>query len=159
MKSTLFLLVPLFFLGLTACELPFLTGQNQSEYHRSVAKAQKMRESSQAVFVESLDRWLVFFWLEGPYPSPMQVSSYEILFLDSQSRLSSLPETVGLQVFAWMPDMGHGSADDGYVEDLGGGRFLGHELRFNMPGYWHIHILVDRGGERLDEIVLPFDLL
>ncbi len=155
MRRALWGLLSLVFL--VGCESPLLSGESTSA-HRAAKSA-----VSSELFFSSLNRRLVFVWLEGPFGNPTQASSFEILLVDQGGRLSS-PEELEFELSSWaaMPYMGgHGPADDGFIENLGGGRFRGQELYFNMPGYWELNLQVwiwkNGVRELAEEISLSFD--
>ncbi len=63
-----------------------------------------------------------------------------------------------LNVYLWMPDMGHGSAKV-RIKKINDGEYEISNAWFVMPGRWEIYFqLLKTKDEVLDEVVLPISL-
>ena len=70
---------------------------------------------------------------------------------------TKVPQDLGdtVNVFLWMPSMGHGSSPV-TVERLGLGQYRASAVFFIMKGDWEIHFQVKNGKDTADEAVLAF---
>lgn len=151
MKGIIF---PLFFLFfLTACDSPLLN-------HEKVSKYQQDRTDSvvEGVYLPKLNIWVAFRWVEGPFGNPTKASVFELQLYNEDGTPQSLDDSISIIHYGWMPDMGHGTADDGVLQMVGPGHYQVTDMYFNMPGFWNVHILFRDGNEVIDEVVLPFQL-
>ena len=62
-----------------------------------------------------------------------------------------------LNLYLWMPDMGHGSADV-KINQLAPGEYEITNVFFVMKGAWEIHVEMVNGQEVLDEVIIPITL-
>ena len=72
---------------------------------------------------------------------------------DLQNEYVDLPVNFRIDHYGWMPDMGHGSADDGLLVWKDTGRFQSEFFSFNMPGFWQMHFLIYKGEVLVETLI------
>lgn len=138
-------------LFLCSCEMPILKQEKLSDYQQ---RNQQIAVAGQ--YITALSVYVQFEWKEGPYGSPVWESIFELRILDSQGELISLEPDIEIFHYGWMPFMGHGSADDGLLQEIESGIYLSEDFYFNMPGLWDMHFIFKRQGVKLHEVVFRF---
>jgi len=96
-------------------------------------------------------------WIHGPFPSSDSESSVLLILRDEKGDLVDLPEQYEIVAEGWMDNMGHGTADDGYVEKTGLGNYLHKELYFNMGGLWSYNLYLYDGEDLIDQTSYKFE--
>ena len=88
-------------------------------------------------------------WIVAPTLSDL--SSFELTL--SQP----LPANQSLNVYIWMPEMGHGSSPISVLQ-INSTDYIFNELAFIMPGLWVLHIEVLENNQVIDQWQKPFTL-
>ncbi len=96
-------------------------------------------------------------WLAGPFPSSDQESNLLLIFTDKNGNLTDLPDGYEIVPEGWMDSMGHGTADDGYLENIGKGKYLHKDLFFNMAGDWTYTLYLYKGDEFIEQTSYQFE--
>ncbi len=94
--------------------------------------------------------------LLDPIPDPPTAgdATLHIDLISNKTGESSLGAAVS--VTPWMPDHGHGIADDVIVEELGMGEYAASWV-YSMSGYWELTITIDAdNGE--DEVIVGYEV-
>lgn len=96
-------------------------------------------------------------WVAGPYGTVEQKSKLLVTFLDTNDRLTSLPNEQELSFYATMPSMGHPLSHPGYFKKISEGIYLNEDIIFNMGGDWLMELsILNNSGEIKDEIKWSF---
>lgn len=139
----------LFFLFfISACESPILNHEKVSQW----SPAQQVLGKR----MKTQDLYLSYRWLDGPYGDPSRDSVFQLEFRDSSNERADLPAGLHIVHYGWMPDMGHGSADDGELNWISPGVYRSQYFAFNMPGFWQMHFLFYEGSSLVETVI--FDL-
>lgn len=147
----------IFLLTFSACESPLLNHVKESALTKITGK-DSLEGSGDGVLLAKLGLTLKVKWIHGPYGDPTLESSLELLFKDRDGGWSDLPENVEVVHYAYMPSMGHGPADEGYLIREHTGNYYLKELFFSMPGDWTLTFEFWQNGVKLDEKVIQLYL-
>lgn len=144
----------LFFLVFTlGCESPLLKGEKEKSNNEKPEPG-VIVDLRPEIWSKVLEKGIKIVWLQGPYGDPTQENIFELYFLDQESQPMELTPEISFWHYGWMPGMGHGTADDGFAEEIDRSRFLIQEFYFNMPGLWDIHfIFLDEDENKVDELI------
>ncbi len=104
--------------------------------------------------LKNLSLSLSLSWIQGPFGDPTLESAIELNFLDTKGFPVDLPNDVELVHYSFMPSMGHGPADEGYVVQIDTGLYQIQEIYYSMPGDWTLTLEFKRAGEKIDETSL-----
>lgn len=96
-------------------------------------------------------------WMEGPAlgTSRFIMRSWKTDTGSINGPYTNFPNT--LNVFLWMPAMGHGSAPV-KIKSLGDGEYEVSEVQFIMGGKWEVKFQLKNGNAVVDEVVVPVSL-
>ena len=151
-------------LYLSLCFILISCGKSPILEHDHEVKTKRFNSTSvQSQSVENdfgfktLNISIIRLWLHGPYPIADQESSVLLILKDSEGNLTDLPNQYDIVAEGWMDSMGHGTADDGYIERTGLGNYLHKELYFNMAGDWSYSLYLYKGEELVDQTTYNFE--
>lgn len=153
-----FLFSLLLFSLLTSCESPLLNHDELTTFRETRGQNQVKPE----LWSEKLNLGLKLNWILGPFGNPTQESSIRLVFVDEFNQATPLPENLYFVHYGWMPGMGHGTADDGYIVETSEFEMETRDLYFNMPGEWDLHFLICRtefcenNEDIVEEIIYSF---
>lgn len=136
---------------LSACDSPLLNHDRLSSKNQ-----QQQIINQEGLYLPALDLWLSFNWTQGPHGNPTRVSSFEFRLFNVANVPTSVDPDIAIIHYGWMPDMDHGSADDGVLVELNTGHYAVEDFYFNMPGLWDIHLIFEKDGVVVDELKLTF---
>lgn len=96
-------------------------------------------------------------WIQGPGmgESKFILKSWSTETGTNQGPFKDLPQD--LNIYLWMPAMGHGSAPV-KIKKLDSGEYEVTNVFFIMAGKWEIHFQLKNKEAVIDEVVLPFSL-
>lgn len=146
-------LLALLLLSLSACESPLLDHVKEASF-KKLTGSDSLTGGKDGVYLQKLGLHLKLGWIHGPYGDPTLESSLELLFKNREGQWSDLPEEIEVIHYAYMPSMGHGPADEGYLVREHAGHYLLKELFFSMPGDWTLTFEFWCEGIKLDEKVI-----
>lgn len=140
-----------------SCESPLLQGQKLSTHRQEVSDSEQKPD----YWVHELNMGFEINWKFGPFGDPSLESRLQIKALDANNNPIAFPDDLFIFHYGWMPGMGHGTADDGYLIDISPDRKETRELYFNMPGRWDLHFLFCRqpycdGNSVIQETIYSF---
>jgi len=147
-KFTVTLMVFIFFM--TACKSPILNHVKKLKEAGTESVGEIV--PIEGLLIEKLGLRLNWRWIKGPSGLVSVENEMEIEILDLEGNRTDLPVEYQIFTYGWMPSMGHGTADDGYIEEAGNGVFLWKELFFNMGGTWTLYFLFYKNGELIENL-------
>lgn len=149
-KVLFFLFLILFFFG--GCGSPIL--HSTSKDPSSSVRDQRTGNDplSQPKIFTSAQLTASVSWVHRPSPKPDVENQLYILVTDAQGGLSDVPQDHELGFYAWMPSMGHGSADDGYIERESKGVYRIREFFVPHGGDWVFYVQLKKGEEVQSEV-------
>ena len=136
---------------LTSCgESPLLN--HQLEKNNMIQDT--FRSSSDVQYFEKSGFSLVVFWAEGPQMggSRFIIKTWKNGLGTASGPYQDLPKV--LNIFLWMPSMGHGSAPV-KIRKLTDGEYEVSEVQFIMAGKWEMKFQLKEGVQVMDEIIIP----
>lgn len=148
----------IFTMLLTACGSPLLKSSKKDPLQSGNVSSGMMKPqtSEKKSFRATLN------WTEGPHTDPKYENRIVIVLTDDQGERITLPETQTLFFYGWMPSMGHGSADDGFVEQIAPGVYELKEFYLPHGGDWDLYVQVLEGENVVDQtrisVILPNDI-
>lgn len=110
-------------------------------------------DSSKVKVFEKYKLSVSISWLVGPYSDPRNENQIEIILTDATGSVVELPEGLEFHFWAFMPSMGHGSADDGYIEMISKGVYKINEFYLPHGGTWELKLEIIKNGEVDDAVV------
>lgn len=137
---------------LSSCEVPILKNEKLSEYQNRASVTEVP-----GIFSEKSNRWFDFKWIDGPFGNPHNESPFYLKVYDEQGDLTALDSNFEIIHYGWMPYMGHGTADDGILEEIEPGLYRVYSFYFNMSGLWDIHFELHKNNVMVDEIIFRFN--
>lgn len=151
------LLISLFLTLISCGDSPLLNHEDESTTPQS--NIDGLTTSQNSFRLDGVSYKTNINWTKGPYSSPALESKILISLLDTNGNLINLPPAYHLELWGYMPSMGHGTAYDGYIEHLGQGTYMNFELFFNMPGDWEINIEIKKGSKTANTVKYRFEIL
>lgn len=132
---------------LSACGSPLLKSSKRDPLSGGSASSGMMKPqtSDKKSFRATMN------WSEGPHTDPKYENRLIIVVTDETGERMTLPETQTLFFYAWMPSMGHGSADDGFVEQIAPGVYEVKEFYLPHGGDWDFYVQVLEGETVVDQ--------
>lgn len=141
----------------TSCESPLLSHIKEAELAKVVG-ADGLAGKGERLRINGLDLSLEMKWETGPYGDPTLESALTLNFKNQAGEFQDLPMDVEIIHYSYMPSMGHGPADEGYLVHEYEGHYLIQEIFYSMPGDWTITLEFWSEGVKLDEKVLKLYL-
>lgn len=142
--------------------LVFLTGCGESPLlnHKMEGKNlfnDHLFSESEALGFQKTDYSFILSWVEGPRmgTSHFVMKTWRKNIGTMNGPYQDLPKT--LNVFLWMPSMGHGSAPVKLTK-INDGEYDISEVQFIMGGKWEIKFQLKDGNQVFDETVVPITL-
>ena len=136
---------------ITSCgDSPLLNHEDES--NTPLSNISELNGPQKNFYIDGKKINLRMSWTIGPFPSPAKESKVLITILDANGDLVNLPSGYHLELWGFMPSMGHGTAYDGYIEHIGLGTYMNYELFFNMPGDWDVNIDLYNGSNKITSI-------
>lgn len=133
-----------------SCESPLLShGDTPASDVERIVKGQWL--SKQEISIN-------FKWQEGPHGNPAQASVLNIEVRDEAGEFTDFAEDVDVIHYAYMPSMGHGPADEGFLVREDTGRYQLQELFFSMGGAWTLTFEFQKTGKIIEKLVLDLNL-
>lgn len=94
-----------------------------------------------------------FKWISGPFVSDYKLSTLEVNLKNDKGEPMSLPAGLNLDLYAFMPSMGHGAFDMGYFVEKNKGTYLNSDIMLGMAGDWIIELKVyDQNSNQVDSV-------
>ena len=149
----IYFLILLFITLLAGCDSPLLSHIKESKLPLSQHEPIVVKKGK---WISALALTLDTHWEMGPHGNPALESQLALSFRDSTGELQDLPEDITVIHYAFMPSMGHGSADDGFILRENLGEYLIKEVFFSMSGDWRMTFEFWKSGVKVDQVVLEF---
>jgi hypothetical protein len=109
-------------------------------------------------FIAADDESKIFLMIVSPEAPSVGVQPFEVLVVRKESAMAWPPmDGLTLGINPEMPTMGHGSPDNENPVSVGEGHYRGR-VNFTMAGPWTVSVSVRRGGEKIGEVVVDFDV-
>lgn len=132
---------------------PLLNHQKESDQ-----LTQSSNQVGPELILKNSQLFLKVSWLKGPYPLPTHENQLLIIVQNYSGDLVELPLGSQFYLWGWMPSMGHGTADDGFTEEVSKGIYIHRELYFNMGGDWDLNIELHMNNQTLDSAKIKLEL-
>lgn len=95
---------------------------------------------------------LVLNWLS---PVNSADEAHALLIVKKNGVVVDLPEQI--QIFLWMPTMGHGSSPI-TIKKIGTGLYDLSQVYFIMDGFWQLRVQIKNGNDVVDEEVFEVNI-
>jgi hypothetical protein len=148
-----FLLIGVLFFLISCGESPLFNHRLENnnliqDTFRSESDVQKFEKSGYS---------FVLSWVEGPQMggSRFILKTWKNGLGTASGPYQDLPKV--LNVFLWMPTMGHGSAPV-KIRKLTNGEYEVSDVQFIMAGKWEIKFQLKDGLQVVDEVIIPVSL-
>lgn len=123
---------------LSACGSPLLNSSKKDP----VGEEKSPREMTKTQTSEKQKFKATVVWSEGPHTDPKFENRLIIIVTDERGQRMDVLSPNSLFFYAWMPSMGHGSADDGFIERVGEGVYEVKEFYLPHGGQWNLFVQI-----------------
>lgn len=119
-----------------------------------VSFANPMLSDSEVLKFKKTDSSFVISWVDGPKRgmSKFIMKTWKNEIGTMNGPYQDLPKT--LNVFIWMPSMGHGSSPV-KLKKINDGEYEVSDVNFIMGGKWEVKFQLKDGAQVFDETVVP----